>query len=149
MKGDKRQGGKLAIAAKGFNATYEASIGDIHYTLMCYTAATGEPVMVVVMFAAKSRDPGSHFCHKTALSTTAKRYYFNSTILATNLTELVNPTTNPAPIRVILDVFVLYCPPKCLLLTLFASKSSSFICAKGCRKRSLSLVLGAKKRRQH
>ena len=52
MKGDKRQGGKLAIAAKGFNATYEASIGDIHYTLMCYTAATGEPVMVVVIFAA-------------------------------------------------------------------------------------------------
>jgi hypothetical protein len=60
MKKDGKQGGKRGIAERGFGAEVECSIADCHYTVLPFTAATGDPVMcAVIMKSADSRCPAS------------------------------------------------------------------------------------------
>ena len=54
MRKDK-QGSKKVIAEKGFKGTQEAITTDLHYTVMGFTAATGEPVLCVVIFQSENQ----------------------------------------------------------------------------------------------
>lgn len=49
MKKDGKQGGKRGIAEKGFSAEMDACISDNHWTVLPFTAATGEPVMCAII----------------------------------------------------------------------------------------------------
>ena len=56
MKKDKQQGRQRVIAEKGFRGSREAITTDIHYTVMGFTAATGEPVLCVVIFQSENEE---------------------------------------------------------------------------------------------
>jgi hypothetical protein len=49
MKKDSRQGGKRGIAEINQPAYIDASTSDFHYTVMGFTASTGEPVMCAII----------------------------------------------------------------------------------------------------
>jgi hypothetical protein len=53
MRKDK-PGSKKVIAEKGYSGTQAAISSDIRYTTMGFTAATGEPVMCVIIFCSES-----------------------------------------------------------------------------------------------
>lgn len=54
MRKDKT-GGKKVIAEKGYSGTQQAISSNIRYTTMGFTAATGEPVMCVIIFTNESK----------------------------------------------------------------------------------------------
>ena len=53
MKEDGRVGGEKKIGVKGEQAQTTIATNDAHYTMLGFTAATGEPVMCAVIFKAK------------------------------------------------------------------------------------------------
>ena len=55
MRKDK-QGNKKVITEKGFKGTQEAITTDLHYTVMGFTAATGDPVLCVVIFESDNEE---------------------------------------------------------------------------------------------
>jgi hypothetical protein len=56
MKKDKQQGKQRVIAEKGCQGTRSAITSDLHYTVMGFTAATGEPVMCCVIFQSNNEE---------------------------------------------------------------------------------------------
>jgi hypothetical protein len=50
LKKDKQQGRQRVIAENGCCCTREAITKELHYTVMGFTAATGEPILCVVIF---------------------------------------------------------------------------------------------------
>jgi hypothetical protein len=56
MKKDKQQGRQRLIAEKGFCGTKEAITTDLHYTVMGFTAATGEAVLCVAIFKSENEN---------------------------------------------------------------------------------------------
>jgi hypothetical protein len=48
------------IAYRGFEGTREAIMTDLHYTVMRFTAATGEPVLCVVIFKSENEHSIPH-----------------------------------------------------------------------------------------
>ena len=63
MKEDGRVGGERLLKAKGTKASISASTTDAHYTVLGFTAATGEAVMCAIIFA------GSYTTQKLQLGT--------------------------------------------------------------------------------
>jgi hypothetical protein len=49
-----KHGNKKVIAEKGFGGTKSAITSDLRYTTMGFTAATGQPVMCVIIFSSES-----------------------------------------------------------------------------------------------
>jgi hypothetical protein len=60
MQKDKQQGKQRVIAEKGFRGTKEAITTDLHYTVMGFTAATGEAVLCVVIFKSENEHTIPH-----------------------------------------------------------------------------------------
>jgi hypothetical protein len=52
MKEDGRIGGERLLKAKGQSAEITAATSDAHFTVLGFTAGTGEPVMCAIIFAA-------------------------------------------------------------------------------------------------
>jgi hypothetical protein len=52
MKDDGRIGGERLLKGKGQTAEVTAATSDAHFTVLGFTAATGEPVMCAIIFAA-------------------------------------------------------------------------------------------------
>jgi hypothetical protein len=50
MEGDGHVGGELFIVGKGETAKQSASKADSHFTVLGFTAATGEPIMCAIIF---------------------------------------------------------------------------------------------------
>jgi len=57
MQKDGHYGGRLHVTGKGEAAKLAGSTSDAHFTFLCFTALTGDPVMGVIVFEGLTVDP--------------------------------------------------------------------------------------------
>ena len=82
MKKDGHAGGTKFVCGKGTVPRTKASTDDKRYTIMGFTAATGEPVMCVIIFQGVQKniniEMGVDLFAETEGETSDEKFFFNN-----------------------------------------------------------------------